>query len=268
MPNRFIKMKQAGERFAALTAYDATTARVMTAAGIDLILVGDSLGMVVQGRADTLAVRLQDARYHLQNVVRGAAGVNSNSGDNKPFIVADMPFASFEESPQQAFANAARLMKAGANMVKLEGGADMASTVEFLTQRGIPVCAHIGLLPQKIRAMGAYKVQGRDEEQAQRLLADAEQLQAAGAAMMVLELLPSAVAAKISQALTIPTLGIGSGAQCDGQILVVYDMLGIGGSLRFTRNFMAGAASIPAAIENYIRAVKEGSFPSAEESFD
>lgn len=262
MPERFIKMKQSGEKFAALTAYDATLARVLASAGVDIILVGDSLGMVVQGRADTLAVQLRDVEYHLRSVVRGAGGT---------FVIADLPFASFEASSAQAFANAARLVKAGANMVKIEGGGDMAETVAFLTARGIPVCAHIGLLPQKIRAMGGYKVQGRGEENAQRLLADAEQLQAAGAAMLVLELLPAEVAASISRTLAIPTLGIGCGADCDGQILVVYDMLGVSDrQLRFTHNFMAdkdGSGSIQDAVARYIQAVKSGAFPTPQHTF-
>lgn len=259
MVTKFAQMKERGDKIAALTAYDAAFAKALSAAGVDAILVGDSLGMVVQGRKDTLAVRLRDIIYHLRAVARGAPDA---------FVIGDMPFATYQTSPPQAFANAAKLMAAGAAMVKVEGGAEMAETVAFLTARGAPVCAHIGLLPQQIRAAGGYKVQGRGDENAKRVMADALALQDAGAALMVLELLPAALAGEISRRLRIPTLGIGSGAACDGQILVLYDALGIGGRpLKFARDFLAGNDSVAAALSDYVRAVKNGEFPTAENSF-
>lgn len=256
MPQRFAQMKQDGEKIAALTAYDATTARLLAAAGVDLILVGDSLGMVIKGEKDTLNVKVSEVAYHVRAVVAGAP---------QAFVVGDMPFASFQESPQRAFANAAKLLAAGAAMVKVEGGAEMAETVRFLTGRGVPVCAHVGLLPQSVRASGGYKVQGRGEEEAQRVTADALQMQEAGAALAVLELLPAPLAADISRRLDIPTIGIGSGGDCDGQILVVQDLLGMSArKLRFARNFLADCNAIGEAVAAYVRAVKEGSFPAAE----
>ena len=248
-------MKEAGEKIAALTAYDATTARLQAEAGVDMILVGDSLGMTIQGSKDTLSVRLGDVAYHLRAVVAGAP---------EAFVVGDMPFASFQESPQRAFMHAAKLITAGANMVKIEGGALMAETVEFLTHRGIPVCAHVGLLPQQVRASGGYHVQGRGDEAA-AVLADAQAMQNAGAALIVLELLPQKLAGDITAKLKIPTIGIGSGAACDGQILVIYDMLGMSDRrLRMAPDFLAGGGSVSGALAAYVRAVKAGDFPAAE----
>lgn len=255
MPQRFIQMKQSGEKIAALTAYDATTARVLTAAGVDFILVGDSLGMVVKGEKDTLNVRIGETAYHVRAVTTGAPGA---------FVIGDMPFASFQESEQQAFRHAARLIQAGAAMVKVEGGSEMAETVHFLTSRGIPVCAHVGLMPQKVRASGGYSVQGRGE-QGEQVQEDAQRMQAAGAAMIVLELLPQALAARISEALTIPTIGIGCGRRCDGQILVVYDMLGMSAKkLRLAHDFLAGKRSVSDAVAAYVKAVKSGRFPAKQ----
>ncbi len=259
MPQRFIKMKQEGEKIAALTAYDATTARLLEAASIDCILVGDSLGMVVKGEKDTLNVQLEETLYHVRAVVAGAP---------QTFVIGDMPFATFQQSPQQAFANAAKILAAGAAMVKIEGGSNLAETVHFLTQRGIPVCAHVGLMPQTVRASGGYRVQGRGS-QAEQVENDAQQMQDAGAAMVVLEMLPQTLSASISEKLQIPTIGIGGGSACDGQILVVYDMLGMSAQqLRFVRNFLADGGSVADAIRAYITAVKDGSFPAQQHSID
>ena len=261
MPKRFFKMKQAGEKIAALTAYDAVFARAVAQAGADFILVGDSLGMILQGNKDTLGVRVADVAYHLRAAAAGAPDA---------FIVGDMPFGSYQCSPQQAFANAAKLMRAGAAMVKMEGGEEMAETTAFLTARGVPVCAHVGLLPQQTRAEGGFGVRGRESEAAARICQDARAQEAAGAGMLVLELLPQALAARISGEVKIPTIGIGSGAQCDGQILVLHDMLGIGeGKRRFVRNFLtAQNPSVAAALAEYVRAVKSGEFPTAENAFN
>ena len=252
-------MKQAGEKIAALTAYDAAFAAAVAAAGADFILVGDSLGMVVQGKKDTLGVRLNEVVYHIRCVVAGAPAA---------FVVGDMPFGSFQATPEQAFAAAVKLMAAGAAMVKIEGGAEMAETVRFLTMRGVPVCAHIGLLPQQVRASGGYVVQGRDDENADRLRKEALSMQAAGAALIVLELMPRVLARDISVAVAVPTIGIGSGGDCDGQILVLPDILGLtGGNKRFVRNFMQDDNSIQGAIGDYVRAVKTGDFPQEENAF-
>lgn len=259
MPKRFLKMKKSGEKIAALTAYDATFAAAVCAAGADFMLVGDSLGMVVQGRRDTLGVRLSDTAYHTRAVVAGAPPA---------FVIADMPFATFQESPARAFANAARLLAAGASMVKLEGGQEMAETVNFLTARGVPVCAHVGLMPQFVRASGGYALCGRAAAEAERVKADALAMQDAGAALVVLEMLPRALAAEITAALALPTIGIGCGAECDGQILVLYDLLGLtGGGKRFVRDFLRDAGSIQDAIAAYVAAVKAGDFPAAENTF-
>lgn len=260
MPKRFLKLKQNGEKIAALTAYDAPSARLQAAAGIDCILVGDSLGMVIQGKKDTLGVRLSHIVYHIQAVLAGAPDA---------FIIGDMPFGTYQASPPRAFANAAKLITAGAAMVKIEGGSEMAPTVQFLTQRGIPVCAHVGLLPQQIRASGGYAVQGRGEQEAHRVTEDARHMQQSGAAMVVLELLPQQLAAAISARLTIPTIGIGSGPHCDGQILVMHDILGLSDKkLRLARNFLADAGDIAGAFAAYVRAVKSGAFPAPENTVD
>lgn len=263
-------MKQNGEKIAALTAYDATFAAVLAARGADLMLVGDSLGMVLQGRRDTLAVSLSDIRRHVANVVNGAPNA---------FVLGDMPFGAFQRGPDLAFANAAKLMSAGAAMVKIEGGELFAPAVRFVTERGVPVCAHVGLTPQSARAEGGFKVQGRDEKNAKRILNDALSMQDAGASMMVLELIPAALAADISAKLEIPTIGIGSGKECDGQILVLHDMLGLCPQKRFTRDFLNAVAEknksggaekggwIGDAVTEYARAVKAGEFPSAENAF-
>jgi 3-methyl-2-oxobutanoate hydroxymethyltransferase len=254
------KMAQDGEKIAVLTCYDASFASLLDRAGVEMLLVGDSLGMVVQGERTTLPVTMDEMVYHTRCVARGA---------ERAFIMADMPFGSYQESPARAFANAARLMAAGAHMVKLEGGAVMAETVAFLAQRGIPVCAHLGLTPQSVHQLGGYRVQGKTDEAARQLLQDAESLERAGAGMLLLEAIPAALAKQVTGRLAIPTIGIGAGADCSGQVLVLYDMLGVypGNTPKFARNFLAGAGSVQAAAEQYVQAVKGGTFPAAEHTF-
>lgn len=254
------KMKAAGEKIAMLTCYEASFAALMNRAGVDALLVGDSLGMTVQGRDSTLPVTLAEMCYHTAAVARG----NSNA-----MIVADLPFGAYQQSREQAFSAAAELMQAGAHVVKLEGGAFMADTTEFLQQRGIPVCAHIGLTPQSVHALGGYKVQGKGDGAAERLLADARAHDAAGAAMILMEAVPAELGSRVTQTVAAPTIGIGAGAGCDGQVLVMHDMLGIypGKTARFVKNFMDGQSSVQAAVEAYVRAVKDGSFPAAEHTF-
>lgn len=249
-----------GQKIAMLTCYDASFAALMDEAGVDVLLVGDSLGMVIQGEDSTLPVTMEQMEYHTRIVARGA---------KKALVLADMPFGSYQESPQQAFRNAARLMAAGAHMVKLEGGATMLEATRFLVKHGIPVCAHIGLTPQSVNALGGYKVQGKTDAQAQQLKADALALQEAGAAMVLMEMVPAKLAAEITQSLSVPTIGIGAGVGTSGQVLVVYDMLSVypGKKARFVKNFMAGAGSIQGAIEAYVTAVKNQSFPAEEHAF-
>ncbi len=249
-----------GEKIAMLTCYDASFATLLENAGVDILLVGDSLGMVLQGQESTLPVTLADMLYHTRSVAAGA---------KQAFIMADMPFGSFQESPRQALRNAARLLAAGAQMVKLEGGAVMAETVTFLSQRGIPVCGHLGLLPQSVNQLGGYRVQGKTGQQAQRLLDDALALQQAGAGMVLLEAIPAALAKTVTERLSVPTIGIGAGPDCNAQVLVLHDMLGIypGKTARFVKNFLADAGSIQAAVTNYVEAVKSGAFPAPEHCF-
>ncbi|MDD2721593.1 MAG: 3-methyl-2-oxobutanoate hydroxymethyltransferase [Gallionella sp.] len=253
-------MRGNGEKIAMLTCYDASFAALLEAAGVDVLLVGDSLGMVFQGRETTLPVTLDEMAYHTACVARGAS---------QAFIVADLPFGTFQVSPEQTCAHAAKLMAAGAQMVKLEGGQEMLETVRFLTARGIPVCAHIGLTPQSVHQMGGYRVQGRDAAGAQQLLQDAVALEQAGAGMIVLEAMPALLAAEVTAQLAIPVIGIGAGADCSGQVLVLYDMLGIypGKKPRFVKDFMQGANSVAAAVSRYVAEVKDGSFPAAEHTF-
>lgn len=249
-----------GEKLAMLTCYDASFAAVSDAAGVDILLIGDSLGMVIQGHDSTLPVTMDEMEYHTRLVARGSANA---------LVLADMPFGSFQESKEQALRNAARLMAAGAQMVKLEGGAVMVETTRFLVERGIPVCAHIGLTPQSVNTLGGYRVQGKSDDAAGRLVADAKALEAAGAAIVLMEAMPAAVAKRVTEALAVPTIGIGAGPDVSGQVLVVYDMLDIypGRKARFVKNFMEGAPSVKAAIEAYVKAVKAGSFPGPEHCF-
>lgn len=254
------KMRAAGDKIAMLTAYDASFAQACEAGAVESLLIGDSLGMVVQGHDSTLPVTLDEIAYHTRAVVRGCS---------RPLIIADLPFGSYQESPQQAFRNGAVLMAAGAQMVKIEGGVALAETTQFLSARGIPVCAHIGLTPQSVHQLGGYRVQGRDDAGATRLLADALAQQDAGASLIVLEAMPAALAAEVTARLTIPTIGIGAGRDCSGQVLVLHDMLDVapGKKPRFVRNFMAGQTSIAAAIAAYVAAVKDGSFPGPEHCY-
>ncbi len=249
-----------GEKLAMLTCYDASFAAVSDAAGVDILLVGDSLGMVIQGHDSTLPVSLEELAYHTRLVARGSANA---------MLVADMPFGSFQESPGQAFRNAARLMAEGAQMVKLEGGATMVETTRFLVDRGVPVCAHIGLTPQSVHTLGGYRVQGKGDPAADRLVADAKALEQAGAGFVLMEAMPSPVARRVTEAVSVPTIGIGAGPDVSGQVLVVYDMLDIfpGRKARFVRNFMAGTGSVKGAIEAYVKAVKSGEFPAPEHCF-
>ena len=253
-------MYDKGEKIAVLTCYDASFAQLLETAGVEVLLVGDSLGMVLQGRSSTLAVTLADIAYHTACVARGA---------NQAFIVADMPFGSSQVSPEKTFEHAARLMAAGAHMVKLEGGEVMVDTIAFLTQRGIPVFAHIGLTPQSVHQLGGYRVQGKDNKAAQRLLNDAHAVEQAGAGMLLLEAIPALLGAEITANSGIPTIGIGAGVDCSGQVLVVHDMLDIypGKKARFVKNYMQGASSISAAIARYVAEVKSGAFPAAEHTF-
>jgi len=255
------KMRAEGEKIAMVTGYDASFAALLERCGVDTILVGDSLGNVLQGQKTTLPVTLDHMVYHTECVARGC---------NRPFIVADMPFGSYHESPAQAMRNAARLMAAGAQMVKLEGGEFMAETVRFLVERGVPVCAHIGLTPQSVNQLGGYRVQGRTEAGATRLKADALALEQAGAALMVMEMVPAEVAGEVTRSLSsMATIGIGAGVDCNGQVLVLHDLIGVfpGHKARFVKNFMEGAASIDEAITRYVEAVRNGSFPAPEHCY-
>ena len=254
--HRLREMHAAGEPISVLTCYDAAFARVLDHAGVDCLLIGDSLGMVLQGLGSTLPVTLADMAYHVRCVAQG---------NRSAWVIGDLPFGSYQQSHAQAMESATVLMQAGAHMVKLEGGGWTADTVHFLTQRGIPVCAHLGLTPQSVHALGGYRIQGRDEESAATLRLHAQRLAEAGAAMLVLELMPSAVAAAISASLPIPTIGIGAGVDCAGQVLVLHDMLGLGHGKqpRFVRDFMQGAASIEAAIATYVADVKTRRFPDS-----
>jgi 3-methyl-2-oxobutanoate hydroxymethyltransferase len=252
--HRLREMHAAGEPISVLTCYDAAFARVLDHAGVDCLLIGDSLGMVLQGLTSTVPVTLADLAYHVRCVAQG---------NRSAWIIGDLPFGSYQQSHAQAMESATVLMQAGAHMVKLEGGGWTADTVHFLTQRGIPVCAHLGLTPQSVHALGGYRIQGRDDESAATLRLHAQQLAEAGAAMLVLELMPSAVGAAITAGLPIPTIGIGAGADCSGQVLVLHDMLGLGQGKqpRFVRDFMQGSASIDAAIRTYVADVKARRFP-------
>lgn len=254
------KMKSEGHKIAMISCYDSSFATLCENAGVDMFLVGDSLGMVVQGHDSTLPVTIDDMVYHTRCVVRGS---------QKSFVLGDLPFGSYQISPQQAYENAAKLMAAGAQAVKLEGGAIMAETVAFLTSRGIPVFGHLGLTPQSVHALGGYKVQGKTEAAADRIRADAKLLEQSGAFGLVLECVPTALGKQITEELTIFTVGIGGGPHCSGQILILHDMLDVfpGKKAKFVKNFMAGATSIQHAIQNYVKEVKDGSFPSPEYCF-
>jgi 3-methyl-2-oxobutanoate hydroxymethyltransferase len=253
-------LKQSGEKIAMLTCYDATFAQTACQACVDVLLVGDSLGMVLQGHDSTLPVTVAEMAYHTASVKRGNQGA---------LILADLPFMAYA-TIEQNLNNSAALMQAGAHMVKLEGAAWLAEPIRQLAERGVPVCAHLGLTPQAVNILGGYKVQGRQEAQARQMRADAMALEQAGAAMLLLECVPSELAAEISQAVKIPVIGIGAGAATDGQVLVLHDMLGLslsGRMPKFVKNFMAGQSSIQHAISAYVKAVKDQSFPAAEHGF-
>lgn len=247
-----------GAKLVALTCYDATFARILAEADVDILLVGDSLGMTVQGHDTTLPVSLEHMVYHTTAVRRGAP---------TSFIMADLPFGSYQSSPPQAFDHAARLVASGANMVKLEGGDVMVDTIDFLTRRGIPVCAHLGLLPQSVNQTG-YRTQAKDSKAALQLIKDATALEDAGASLIVLESIPTLLAAEVSQSLRIATIGIGAGVNCDGQVLVLTDLLGMTTKPpRFARNFMTDGCGIKDAVCRYAMAVRCGEFPGPEHSF-
>ncbi len=252
--------KQAGEKFAVLTAYDSTFAHLVSSAGIEMILVGDSLGMVIQGQSSTVPVSVAEMVYHTQCVARGNQGA---------MIMADLPFMAYA-TPEQAMQNSALLMQAGAHIVKLEGGSWLCESVSLLSERGIPVCAHLGLTPQAVNKLGGYKVQGRDRESALTMIEDARRLEEAGASMLLLECVPTTLAQEITLNAGIPVIGIGAGQHTDAQVLVLHDMLGItpGRRPKFVKNFMAESGSIEAALKLYAEQVREGLYPSAEYGFE
>ena len=253
-------MRDQGEKITMLTCYDASFAALMDAAGVDCLLVGDSLGMVIQGNDDTLPVTIEDMIYHTRivaNIVKRA------------WVIADMPFGSYT-SKVDAFENAKKLMQAGAKMVKMEGGEWLLPIVKFLTERGIPVCAHLGLTPQSVHQIGGYRIQAKDADGQAQLLKDAKDLEAAGATMLVLELMPSVPAQQVTDALQIPTIGIGAGSDTSGQVLVIYDIINLypGKKARFVKNYLAGKDNIFDAIADYVSEVKSGAFPAAEHSYE
>lgn len=253
------RLKEDGTPIVMLTCYDASFARLLDRCGVECILIGDSLGMVVQGGSDTLAVTLSDMEYHTRIVSRGVS---------RSFIVADMPFGTYQTGPEAAYKSAVVLMQAGANMVKVEGGRWLAETVAFLTQRGIPVCAHLGLMPQSVNTLGGYRVQGRGSS-GNLLVEEAVGLQEAGAQLLVLEAVPSAVARAVTNRLSIPTIGIGAGGATSGQVLVLHDLLGVtsGRRPRFVKNFMDGAESIESAVQHFVSDVKCRAFPGLEHEY-
>ncbi|MFZ6815396.1 3-methyl-2-oxobutanoate hydroxymethyltransferase [Undibacterium sp. Rencai35W] len=254
-----IAQRQQGEKITMLTCYDASFAALMDRCGVEMLLIGDSLGMVCQGHNSTLPVTVQDIAYHTASVCRG---------NKSALVVADMPFGSYA-TPESAFNNAVQLIQAGAQMVKLEGGAWLAPTIKFLTERAVPVCAHLGLTPQSVHQLGGYKVQGKTTAAADLLKADALSLQAAGASALVLEAIPAALGKEVTDLLAIPTIGIGAGPDCAGQVLVMHDLLGVfpGRKARFVKNFMDGQTTIDAAVQAYVAAVKDKSFPAPEHCF-
>jgi 3-methyl-2-oxobutanoate hydroxymethyltransferase len=255
-----LKKKQAGEKITSLTAYDASFAKMFDEQGIDALLIGDSLGMVLQGESDTLPVTIDDIAYHTRCV---------RAGTERAFVLADMPFMSYA-SAEQTYTNAATLMAAGASMVKMEGGRWLCDTIAGLQLRGVPVCGHLGLTPQSVHVFGGFKVQGREADKAQQLLEEAKALEAAGIQLLVLECVPSSLANAISEALTIPVIGIGAGKDTDGQILVMHDMFGISANYmpKFSKNYLAETGDMRKAVQQYISDVQNGVFPAAEHSFE
>ena len=252
-------LKAAGTPITMLTCYDASFAALMDRCGVHVLLIGDSLGMVCNGHSSTLPVTVQEVAYHTAAVARGAKSA---------MIVADLPFGAYG-TKEAAYANAVILMQAGAHMVKLEGGAWLADTIKFLTERAVPVCAHLGLTPQSVHQLGGYKVQGKTTAGADQLKADAKLLQEAGATIVVLEAIPATLGKEVTDLLTMPTIGIGAGIDCSGQVLVMHDMLGVfpGRKAKFVKNFMEGQTSIEAAVTAYVNAVTDRSFPGPEHTF-
>lgn len=255
-----LKMKQEDKKISCITAYDASFASLFSEAGMDVLLIGDSLGMVLQGGSDTLPVTVEDICYHTRCV---------SAGNQHSLIVADMPFMSYA-TPEQTYANAAKLMQAGASMVKLEGGSWLIESIKGLTERSVPVCGHLGLTPQSVHVLGGYKVQGRSQEQAELMLKQAKELEAAGISLLVLECIPKDLAQRITQALSIPVIGIGAGKDTDGQILVMHDAFGISKDFvpSFSKNFLAETGNIRQAVKLYIEEVQQGRFPEDKHTFD
>lgn len=254
--NTLMKLKAEGRKFASSTAYDASFAQLFEQQEMPVLLVGDSLGMVLQGKSDTLPVTIDEMAYHTRCV---------RAGSPNSLLMADMPFMSYA-TPEQACQNAAKLMQAGANMVKLEGSAWLAETVRMLTERAVPVCAHLGLTPQSVNIFGGFKVQGREQQKADQMVKDALELQAAGAQTILLECVPAALAERITQALDVPVIGIGAGNGTDGQILVMHDMFGIAANYmpKFSKNFLAEAGDMRQAVTQYIQDVESGAFPGPD----
>jgi 3-methyl-2-oxobutanoate hydroxymethyltransferase len=257
--SKLLSMCSEGEKITMLTAYDATMSALLNRCGVDTILIGDSLGNVIQGHSSTIPVTVEQVAYHTECVARA----NSHA-----FVIADLPFASYGD-PLQALDSAAELMRAGADMVKLEGGDWQIDIIQYLVERSVPVCAHLGLLPQSVHVLGGYKVQGKSKDAASLMLEQAIACEQAGAQMIVLEAIPSSLGKLITESLSIPTIGIGAGADCSGQVLVLQDMLGIspGKPPKFVKNFLDGQASIEAAVKAYVREVKSGKFPGPEHGF-
>ncbi len=257
--NTLQSLKEKGEKFCCITAYDATFSRLISEAGAETMLVGDSLGMVLQGYDSTIPVTIEDMAYHTACVARGNTGA---------MVIGDMPFMSYT-TPEQTLENATALMQAGAQMVKMEGGTWLSDSIQMLVERGVPVCAHLGLTPQSVNVFGGYRVQGRTPKGAKSILADAVEIQDAGASMLVLECVPAELAADISAKLRIPVIGIGAGPGTDAQVLVMHDMLGLSGHTpRFVKNFMAGQATIQDALRAFVEAVKAGDYPGPEHSYE
>ncbi|GAA5094820.1 3-methyl-2-oxobutanoate hydroxymethyltransferase [Wohlfahrtiimonas larvae] len=254
------KMKEKGEKITMLTCYDASFAKVMNNVGVEILLIGDSLGMTIQGHTSTLPVTLEHMIYHTQNVAKG---------NQKALLVADLPFGAYEGSVESAFQNSVQLMKAGAHMVKLEGGLDQVEKTAYLSKRSIPVCAHLGLTPQSVNALGGYRVQGRDQAVADEMIEAAKAHEAAGASLIVLECIPKDLAKAITAQVNIPVIGIGAGVDCDGQVLVLQDMLGIyPDPPSFSHNFLAETNSVALAVKAYVDAVKTSQFPTEQHSFN
>ncbi|RYY73980.1 MAG: 3-methyl-2-oxobutanoate hydroxymethyltransferase [Gammaproteobacteria bacterium] len=252
------KLKKSGEKFVVISLYDAHMANMAQRCGVEVVLVGDSLGMTVLGYDSTIPVTMEHMIYHVEAVARG---------NKKSLIMGDLPFMTYA-TPEDALHNCARIMQAGAHMVKLEGGAWLAETIRMLSDRGVPVCAHIGLTPQSVNKFGGFRVQGRNQEQADRLLADAELLEQSGADLLLMECIPATLAAQITQAINIPTIGIGAGKDTDAQVLVINDILGLTEQPpKFSKNFLLESNDIPGAMQKYVAHVKAGIFPAEENTF-